>query len=124
MLPQYSINGVLRSLVIVVPEFGAQVSESIKVDEGYWSFEDFADFVKALIDKDGSPELIDRCYNYINILLEETSEKNVEEWLYVTFLESMVQGSVHRRVSRLKLNGKALLFFDAMIASGHWRIDR
>lgn len=122
MLTEKEINGALKSLQIAIPEFADSVSKYIADDFGYAAFERFADFLKELIDKNGSPELIDGCYNYVNEL-SENNNKSIQEWLTVTFLESMIQESKYIKLSRTKLKGKALILFEEIIASGYWNIN-
>lgn len=122
MLTEHEINGILTSLRIAIPEFANCVLKYIADDFGYVAFERFADFLKELIDKNGSPELIDRCYDYVNEL-SESDNKSIQDWLSVTFLESMIQESKYIKLSRTKLKAKALFLFEEIIASGYWRIN-
>ena len=106
-----------KALYKEIPEFETYAAEYLDEDfiHGYLVMDCFGSFLKRIIKQDVSPELIDRCYAFINQLCESRN-KDIEEWLAVTFLESMVERGKAVQLSRLKLKGMALILFEEVIS--------
>lgn len=116
MLSEQLIEEIIKNLYSKIPEFetygiGYLDDESIN---GYMALDYFGSFLKDLLVKNTSKELIDRCYHYINELCENR-DREIENWIKVTFLESMVEKGKPIDVSKIKLTGRALIFFEEVL---------
>ena len=123
MLSKQLNEKIVRNLYREIPEF-EKYSIEYMVDEeflyGYLVMDCLGSFAKELVRQKASSELIDKCYSFVNHLCEN-DDKDIEEWLKVTFLESMVEKGEVLDVTRLKLKGKASIFFEEVIESPFWR---
>jgi len=107
---------IIIGLYSEIPEFEKYITgleEDVITD--YLIMDYLGDFLKDLINKSTSLELIDRCYSYINELCEEKNEE-IEQWLKETFLESIIDKGKPRELSKLKLKSKALALYEEILA--------
>lgn len=107
---------IIQGLLCKVPEFKNEIDDRVT---DYLILDDLGTFVKQLLRKDDSSGVTDRCYDYINTICN-VGDRELEEWLMVTFFESMVEIGKPIQVSRIKLKGRALTLFEEVIDSPLW----
>jgi len=106
-----------NELYLAIPEFKVYALEHIDVEflgNNYLVFGPFGGLLTDWIIEDASNELIDRCYDHINQLCKN-ADKETEQMLKVTFFEHLTDFKKSIAMSRLKLHGEALTFFEEVL---------
>ncbi len=110
-----------ENLLIAIPEFKLEyldVNHKIDFDYSYLLYGDFALFINREIHKDPpNLGLIERCYDYINIL-GESKDKEIVNLLVVGVLEVLTDNKELQEVSVRLLKGVSKKYYMGLFESG------
>jgi hypothetical protein len=117
MLSKQSSEKLTNSLYSEIPEFETFAAKCIDQEfrnNSYLTFGPFGSLLRDWIIESASPELIDKCYSFINHICSH-GDKDVEQMLKVTFFEPLTDSKQSIELSKLKFRDRASILFEEVL---------